>query len=314
MDLDVIEMALHIEIDNTIDTSNTYYLDTLDLTTDALVKKLGAPIKNDNCKKNQYEWRLRVNGNVYSVYDWVDDNTEWQELDNRVWHIGGEQEQGIDISAFVEYINTDKQNTSDHGEEMKKSIRTTRGLNILHGFRQDWFDSDIYIRLYNSRLFYDLKRFSKHHHTLKTYPDFPVADLINNNQYGWVVTHLVILNAHEQIAKVCENVTITHSTTSQIQDAEKQCKNIIADLKEDLCLLNDYSYGKCNLEIENAAGGGRSSKIKLGYKSDLTKEQKKYMRADGNQWSHFEDERLKLNIRHPREFILANYVKKLFVR
>lgn len=90
---------------NDIDTSDFSYMDTLEWTSQALVKAFGNPIENPNkLEHNRYEWKMRIKGTVYSIYDWKDDS----EFDNITWHIGRADTTEEDIEFLGSYVGHKK--------------------------------------------------------------------------------------------------------------------------------------------------------------------------------------------------------------
>jgi hypothetical protein len=77
-----------IKVDKNLDTDDMAWVDVLGYEADKLEKRLGKPLKNKG-KKNRYEWKLKINGDVYSIYDWKSDaEEEWDDYDETEWHIG----------------------------------------------------------------------------------------------------------------------------------------------------------------------------------------------------------------------------------
>lgn len=75
-----------IKIDTSLDTSKIRYLKTLNYRGSYLDLRLNQPqITKKNKKIIKYEWKLSVNGNIYSIYN-PDNSTKFDEI---IWHIGG---------------------------------------------------------------------------------------------------------------------------------------------------------------------------------------------------------------------------------
>ena len=82
-----------IEVDNELDTEETMCIgeEELDLTTKQLVEKLGEPEKNEDDDDDwTWEWKLKIEGRVYSVYDWYREGSSGltEEL---TWYMAGEE-------------------------------------------------------------------------------------------------------------------------------------------------------------------------------------------------------------------------------
>lgn len=112
-----------VVVDNNLDTSGTYYLETLDFDTNTLLKKFGKPLKN-NGEKNRFEWKVKVGDNVYSIYDWVNDEGEFDSFADTWWHIGGLKSNKKDIKTIMDYLKVNevkkqKQSVGKNREEIQ---------------------------------------------------------------------------------------------------------------------------------------------------------------------------------------------------
>lgn len=89
-------------IDPKVDTTNVGYIDTLRFDTKTLTDVLGDPQKSTG--HSNYEWKLLINGRVYSVYDWKHEGNK-EDIE---WHIGGIKQNKKDIKqdmkVFKEYV------------------------------------------------------------------------------------------------------------------------------------------------------------------------------------------------------------------
>jgi hypothetical protein len=73
-------------VSESIDTSETFYVDTLELSTETLKEKLGEPMKTGQEEdEHSFEWKLLVGENVYSIYDWREKEIE---MEDKTWHVG----------------------------------------------------------------------------------------------------------------------------------------------------------------------------------------------------------------------------------
>ena len=84
-----------IEVDNELDTEETVCIGEdsdgeLGLTTKQLVEKLGEPIKNEEDDDWTWEWKLKIEGRVYSVYDWYREGSIGL-TDEVTWYMAGEE-------------------------------------------------------------------------------------------------------------------------------------------------------------------------------------------------------------------------------
>jgi hypothetical protein len=92
-----------IKLDMSLDTSDTFYLDTLGYSSLELTSVFGKPKQTG--KKDEehvYEWKLEVNDNVYTIYDWENE----ENFENTKWHLGGINESKNNIKALYKYIDS----------------------------------------------------------------------------------------------------------------------------------------------------------------------------------------------------------------
>lgn len=94
-----------VVVDNNLDTSEIYYLDTLDVDTNTLLKKLGKPVKK-NGENNGFEWKVKVGDNVYSIHDWVNEEGEFDSFEDTWWYVGGVNLNKADIKQNKADIKT----------------------------------------------------------------------------------------------------------------------------------------------------------------------------------------------------------------
>ena len=97
-----LERQVEVVVDPKLDTSKTYYMDTIDYTTDELKSVFGEPMKTgDESDEWCFEWKLSVrekgkDDEIYTIYDWEDCEG---------WHIGGVVE---NIETIKQWINLNK--------------------------------------------------------------------------------------------------------------------------------------------------------------------------------------------------------------
>lgn len=86
------EEKCELKVDNCVDTSFGYFLDTLEFTTEQFVKIFGEPLKTGEIDdEHVFEWKIVMNKEVFSIYDW--ENTKgFNEI---VWHISGEKSSSV---------------------------------------------------------------------------------------------------------------------------------------------------------------------------------------------------------------------------
>lgn len=111
-----------VVVDDDLDTSGTYYLDTLDLTTEELVAKLGTPLQAEG-KKHMHEWKVKVGKSVYSVYDWQLEDGEFESFESATWHIAGKKANKAEVRMFVEFVKAGQQAKHSKLEHLEDDCR-----------------------------------------------------------------------------------------------------------------------------------------------------------------------------------------------
>lgn len=102
-----------------IDTSDTGYLITLDVSEEKLVKAFGNPVYN-TVKGQDWskEWKILINGHPYSIYDWKNGND---------WHLAGEKKNKKDTTLLEQHLaNLEKAKcmTKEKMSSPKKTVLT----------------------------------------------------------------------------------------------------------------------------------------------------------------------------------------------
>ena len=91
-----------VKLDMTIDTENTFWLDTLEYWTKDLIKVFGKPKKTGSDENDHlYEWKIQVNNTVYAIYDWHNK----EKLEDITWHLGTSEENEDDYKVLIKYID-----------------------------------------------------------------------------------------------------------------------------------------------------------------------------------------------------------------
>ena len=79
------------------DLNGIYYRD--------LVNKLGEPtIIGSGDDKVQYEWVMKFEGQVFTIYDWKTYDPEYSEYELDTWSIGGDANSAALLLFFKNYI------------------------------------------------------------------------------------------------------------------------------------------------------------------------------------------------------------------
>lgn len=114
-----------ILINDEIDTSDTGYLISLEVSEDKLVKAFGNPVyntvKDDSWSK---EWKILINGHPYSIYDWKNGND---------WHLAGEKKNKKDMTLLERHLEKLGKATFPEEETHKDTKRET----VLTSFEND---------------------------------------------------------------------------------------------------------------------------------------------------------------------------------
>ena len=91
-----------VRIDMTLDTENTFWLDTLEYWTKDLIKVFGKPKKTGSDQDDHlYEWKIQVNNTIYTIYDWHNK----EKLEDITWHLGTNEENEDDFKVLIKYID-----------------------------------------------------------------------------------------------------------------------------------------------------------------------------------------------------------------
>ena len=92
-------------VDSKLDTSGTYYLDTLDFTTEQLEMRMGKPVKTGGKDASfRWEWKVSIGDNVYSIYDWKNEAGEFDDYQETEWYMAGGKSNAKDKALFKAWI------------------------------------------------------------------------------------------------------------------------------------------------------------------------------------------------------------------
>ena len=70
-----------------------------------LVEKLGEPtVVGSGDDKVQYEWIIRYEDRIYTIYDWKTYDAEYTEYELYTWSIGGNENSAALLDDFKKYI------------------------------------------------------------------------------------------------------------------------------------------------------------------------------------------------------------------
>lgn len=73
-------------VDNTLNTDNCHYIESLEYYTNELENALGKPVKSFNHDKIKFEWKFKFGQHIYHIYDW--DFGESPIYQNLEWFVG----------------------------------------------------------------------------------------------------------------------------------------------------------------------------------------------------------------------------------
>ena len=93
-----------VVVSESVDTNDTWYLQTLSESTRDLVTALGNPIKNSNEDDYEYEWKIRVGGKMFSIYNWLNYDNEFYEFQDNEWYLAGSEENSNEEKYLMDYI------------------------------------------------------------------------------------------------------------------------------------------------------------------------------------------------------------------
>ena len=92
--------------DDTQETNGTFKIgDLKGLYYRDLVNKLGEPtVIGSGDDKVQYEWIMKFEDQIFTIYDWKTYDAEYTEYELDTWSIGGDANSAALLFAFKDYI------------------------------------------------------------------------------------------------------------------------------------------------------------------------------------------------------------------
>lgn len=91
-----------VRMDMSLDTSETYNVETLDFWTEELVKVFGEPKETGSeDEEHTWEWKVEVDGDIYSIYNW---NEYGESYEDSTWYLGSTVENKKTIKVLNDYI------------------------------------------------------------------------------------------------------------------------------------------------------------------------------------------------------------------
>lgn len=111
------EVMEGVEVNGDLKTDdNMEYIETLEYSTDELERAMGKSIMYEHDDDYNREWKIKCNGNIYSIYNW--DSKEVKDKDIE-WHIAGFVKKDKDINLIKMYIK-ERVNSKKESEETEK--------------------------------------------------------------------------------------------------------------------------------------------------------------------------------------------------
>jgi hypothetical protein len=124
----------NVKLDMSLDTSETFNVDTLEFWTSELVEVFGKPKKTGGKDdEHTWEWKIEVNSAPFTIYDW---NENGDNFEDTTWYLGATSENKKNIKTLISYIESwfeveaevekpKKKVTTTEVEKPKKKVTTT---------------------------------------------------------------------------------------------------------------------------------------------------------------------------------------------
>lgn len=106
---EVVEKVEDVEVENvkldmSLDTSETFNVDTLEFWTSELIQVFGKPKKTGGKDdEHTWEWKIEVNGAPFTIYDW---NENGDNFEDTTWYLGATSENKKNIKTLISYIES----------------------------------------------------------------------------------------------------------------------------------------------------------------------------------------------------------------
>ena len=114
----------NIKLDMSLDTSETFNVDTLEFWTSELVEVFGKPKKTGGKDdEHTWEWKIEVNGAPFTIYDW---NENGDNFEDTTWYLGATSENKKNISTLVSYIESWFEDESEAEVKVEKPKKETK--------------------------------------------------------------------------------------------------------------------------------------------------------------------------------------------
>lgn len=128
-----------VRLDMSLDTSETYNVETLDFWTSELEQVFGKPKKTgDDDQEHTWEWKIEVDGDIYSIYNW---NEYGESYEESTWYLGSNVENKTTIKVLNDYI------WSMIGAEETAEVENDKVPTMEELFGEDFDEDDLEIDL-----------------------------------------------------------------------------------------------------------------------------------------------------------------------
>lgn len=91
---------INLIIDNSLDTSKFFYLETLNTSLDKIIQLLGNPKLGNDYDDSKHEWAFLFNNKQYSIYDWKNKDGTFDDIKIREWHLSGTSKNKQNINTI----------------------------------------------------------------------------------------------------------------------------------------------------------------------------------------------------------------------
>lgn len=103
---DIRETETYLKLNNELDTSNTEWVESVDVSTSDLIDKYGLYCNTGNNEdKYRYEYKFEFIDKgkkwIFSVYDYLNTNDEFDDEDEIYWHIASNTKRDDVIKKFI---------------------------------------------------------------------------------------------------------------------------------------------------------------------------------------------------------------------
>ena len=116
------EEVENVKLDMSLDTSETFNVDTLEFWTSELIQVFGKPKKTGGKDdEHTWEWKVEVNGAPFTIYDW---NENGDNFEDTTWYLGATSENKKNIKTLISYIESwfESEAEVEKPKETKKKV------------------------------------------------------------------------------------------------------------------------------------------------------------------------------------------------